>query len=142
MEIKIDPNAKTHHIQASRNPDQLPDFIAQCSSVDDRELLLDMAANTLEPKRAPDLLDFVGRSYQVLEKNKKFQEAVQRFFRDVIWKRFQKVVWSEEGTVGLDVPIEDRHVKTFLKVAHLPSTSAKYVDNVRKFLTDQAQNVR
>lgn len=117
----------------------LEEFAAHCSSTRDKEILLELINNQLEPKRAPDVLDFIGRSYSLLEHNAKFQNSIKAFFRDVIWRRFQKVVWSDKGTVGIDVPIESDHVRTFLKVAKLPAVSAKYVDNIVAFLSAQAK---
>lgn len=119
---------------------ELPAFIAECSPAQDREVLLDLMHNTLEPKRAPAVVDFIGRSYPLVEKDPRFHKAVQRFFTDVIWKRFQKVVWSEKGTVGIDVPITDKHVYAFLSAVKL-STAPKYVENVRRFLTYHAKQL-
>lgn len=116
----------------------LGEFSAVCSSAQDKEILLELINNQLSPKRAPDVLDFVGRSYENLAKNTNFQKAIHTFFRDVIWRRFQKVVWSERGTVGVDVPIEVGHVIPFLKVAKLPTSPKQYVLNIMRFLQNHA----
>lgn len=139
MEIQIQINP-AKQIQASSNLHDEFNFIAQCSSARDREILLELMNNNIEPKRAPDVIDFIGRSYGIIEKDQRFHKIVQRFFRDVIWKRFQKVVWSDKGTVGVDVPIEPVHVQTFLKVAKLPTTP-QYVQNVQRFLSQHAQQL-
>jgi len=137
MQIELSM-AKTRTIQASNNIDGSLDFIAECSSAKDKDTLLDLRNGTIKPKQAPDVLDFIGRTYSLVAKDKRFQAMVHQFFRDVIWKRFQKVVWSDKGTVGVDVPIEPQHVRAFLQVAKLP-TVPQYVNNVQNFLVSHVK---
>lgn len=120
-------------------PIDAPDFVAECNTLQDREILIDLLNGRLEPKRAPAVLDFVGRSYTMVENDKRFHDVIKKYFQDVIWKRFQKVVWSPSGTVGIDVPIQPSHVKTFLSVAQVKANSAKFIENVLRFLSAQAK---